>query len=84
MITIDDPPIVRACSACMSALSWLYSPRNHAWFAVVRVDGDTMRVHRCTTTGTPPSWRDTTRRTEPTPEYRATRQQLKTAPKETP
>lgn len=53
MIEIDDPPDIRACAACTSPISWLYSARTRTWVAFAHVPDDrlTLRVHTCRLAG---------------------------------
>lgn len=61
MIEIPEPPDIRACASCMSALLWLWSPRKGEWvsFATEPTDTHVLRVHRCRDRDARlPSWRD--------------------------
>ena len=82
VITIADPPTVHACATCQAALSWLYSPKRGAWIAVVRVDDDTMRLHRCRHAQDPATWRELRRGDPPSPDYLAARQKIKPSTEE--
>jgi hypothetical protein len=49
-ITIDDPPDVRACSECMSPLTYVYVFHLRRTIAVIPVQGVdrmTFRLHTC-------------------------------------
>jgi hypothetical protein len=51
VITIEEPPDTRACSTCMSPLTWIYVhhlSRNVAVIPVSDVDRFTFRIHTCT------------------------------------
>lgn len=51
MIEIEEPPDVRACSTCMSPLTWVYIyhlSRTVAVIPVHDVDRFTFRIHTCT------------------------------------
>ena len=76
MIEISEPPTVHACASCQAALSWLYSAKRGAWIAVVRVDDDTMRLHRCRHAQDPKTWRELRRGDPPSPEYLAVKAAL--------
>lgn len=61
MIEIPEPPDIRACASCMSALLWLWSPRTAKWqsFATEPTDTHLLRVHRCRERDARlPSWKD--------------------------
>jgi hypothetical protein len=50
VIEIDEPPDVRACSTCMSPLTWIYVHHLSRTIAVVPVhdiDRYTFRIHTC-------------------------------------
>lgn len=50
MIEIEEPPDVRACSECMSPLTWIYLFHLSRTVAVVPVQGVdrmTFRLHTC-------------------------------------
>lgn len=50
VIEVDEPPDVRACSECMSPLTWIYVHhlrRNIAVVPVPGVDRMTFRLHTC-------------------------------------
>lgn len=80
MIEIPDPPRVAACATCAQPVTWLWSARKSAWVGFVPAgEGHAIRPHPCPAPGTPPSWRDVTRRADPPNDaYRAARQALAT------
>lgn len=50
MITIEEPPDTRACSTCMSPLTWIWVhhlARNVAVVPVHDIDRWTFRLHTC-------------------------------------
>jgi hypothetical protein len=50
MIQIEEPPDVRACTTCMSPLTWIWVhhlSRNVAVVPVAGVDRFTFRIHTC-------------------------------------
>lgn len=50
MISVEEPPDVRACSTCMSPLTWIYVYHLNRTVAVVPVQGVdrfTFRLHTC-------------------------------------
>lgn len=70
MIEIEEPPDIRACTAGMVPLVWLWSLRSRAWKSYEPVDGDTdtIRRHRCERHGDPRQpWEQLELRTEPDP-----------------
>lgn len=60
MIEVAEPPDVAACGECMNPLVWLYSFRTARAFAVIAVDHETFRIHRCKNLQDAPTWRQLT------------------------
>lgn len=64
MITIEEPPVdQRACSTCMSPLTWIYVhhlSRNVAVVPVRDIDRYTFRLHTCPLTAER-TWRNVQR-----------------------
>lgn len=79
MTEIPDPPNRPACSACMTPLVWLWSPRRTAWVAFIPAPAGGQHAitpHPCRGPTDPPTWRTTHPAAPPSAEYLAAKAAL--------